>query len=373
VAGWADLELRARLILVRAAVRAGRFEEARAELPGLRRDLVAAEVVNELRVAVCDYLMGFVCIKAGEYDEAEALLELSLAAFRQIGVTRWAAWALSLLGVFHTDLHDFEAAERSLAEAESMAAEMGCVAGMLTCRGNLARARIAGGRIDEAIESLRDSLTWVTSEAQVVPAMNARLLLAFALGYQGHKEEARRVAGELVAMACEIRNREFELHGQILAAWVNGHTDGLRSLVALGLHSDHERTAWLYLADLAGRTDEAAAMLERATSIERENGGNPWDRLADRVRSRIHSCPIQYETNRLVIDLGRGLPNFNEAMGAVRRFLVTAALDRADGNQTQAAALVGLTRSVFHDHVCRAEGRPTRPPRTSPADPSTTE
>jgi DNA-binding NtrC family response regulator len=83
--------------------------------------------------------------------------------------------------------------------------------------------------------------------------------------------------------------------------------------------------------------------------------------LADRVRERLASSPLRVEGSRIVIDTRGLLPPLDCAVATVRRLLVTEALRRSDGNQTQAAQLLGVTRSKLHDLTLRIEGRPTRP------------
>jgi tetratricopeptide (TPR) repeat protein len=329
LAGWADLELRARLILVRAAVRAGRFEEARAELPGLRRDLVASG--NELRVGMSDFLAGWCALKAGQYADAEATLTDALNVFERLGCAKYQTWARSALGILQTDLREWETANRHLAEAERLAADLGCAEGMLLCRSNAARALIAAGQIDEAIAALRDSLSWTWSEGQAMAAMSLRLLLAFALGFR-RDPQAELVATELADLAGELSNQEMLLEAGLVRAWITGRVDAVRVLAreAERRHQrDAVRASRIYLADLTDKPEEAVALLDAV-----ENPGvSPYDVLIDRVRERLASAPVRVEGSRLVVDLRGPLPNLD-----------AATMTKSGGNHSHASSRAVIRR-----------------------------
>lgn len=359
-AGDRNAETRARIVAVRAKVRDGRFRSALADLPMLRRECED----NAFRTAICDHLAAVSHLKLGDREQA---LDLALAAihtFRACGAIRWEGWARNVVGLVLTDRGELDAAIAEFEQAEKLAAECGVVDHMLVARNNVALVMMAAERIGAAVAALRDALRWETGPT--VGGAQARVLLALGLGIVGLRDEALPVARAAVEMSDAVTNEEFASHGHLLVAWLAGQTDRLRVLTDRAIDAqaaNHAYTGLVYLADSipADRPDEALATLQAAQQYARAVGVCAVTPLENRVRARLAVAPIRVEDGCVVIDMTRGLPSLPDAVAAVERSVMARALEIAEGNQTKAAALVGLSRSVFQYRWRTVNGLPPRP------------
>lgn len=346
-AGDRDTETRARIVAVRAKVRDGRFRSALADLPMLRRECED----DAFRCAQLDHCAAVSHLKLGDREQA---LDLALAAihtFRACGAVRWEGWARNVIGLVLTDRGELDAAIREFEHAEKLAAECGVVDHMLVARNNTAFTLLAGGRIADAVATLRDGLTWETGPT--IGGAQARVLLALGLGIVGRRDEALPIAREAVEMADAVTNEEFAFHGHQLVAWLEGDRKRLDVLNRRAIERQEPNHAYIglvYAADVvpADRPDEAFELLTEAQRYVRRVGVCAATTLEQRVRARLDVAPIRVEDDVVTVDTSRGLPKLDDAVNAVKRHLMARALDAAEGNQSRAADLIGMDRSRYH-------------------------
>ena len=339
--------VRARLAVVRAKVRDGRYRSALDDLPRLRREIDAdAGATDEQRTfrrAICDHLEAYSSLKLGDSNSALAGAHRAIGEFVRLGAGRWEGWARGILGLAMLERGEFDSALREFERSETCAASLGMVPHMLMARNNCALVMMASGRVGDAATALRASLDTKTG---TVADVQCRVLLALALGTLQRKTEARTAARKAVEIADELAHEETGGDARILATWLDGNFDRLHQLLKRAEQRGRPfqvRLALVCMADLepASKPDRAERLLKRADELtERADELSP---LVDRIRARLGDAAIRVEAGAIVIDTTRAIPHLDDAVEAVERMLLDAAMKRGDYVQRRAAGLLGIS------------------------------
>ena len=339
--------VRARLAVVRVKVRDGRYRSALDDLPRLRREIDADEgATDEQRVfrkAICDHLEAYSSLKLGDSSAALAGAHRAIGEFVRLGAGRWEGWARGILGLAMLERGEFDSALREFERSETCAAALGMVPHMLMARNNCALVMMASGRVGDAATALRASLA---TETGTVADVQCRMLLALALGTLQRKTEARTAARKAVEIADELAHEETGGDARILVTWLDGNFDRLHQLLKRAEQRGRPfqvRLALVCMADLepASKPDRAERLLARADELtERADELSP---LIERIRARLGVAAIRVEGGALVIDTSRGVPHLDDAVEAVERMLLDAAMKRGDYVQRRAAGLLGIS------------------------------
>lgn len=357
--------VRARIAVVRVKVRDGRYRSALEDLPRLRREIdsdrSATDEQRQFRRAICDHLEAYCRLKLGDPNAALAGAHRAIAEFVRIGAGRWEGFARGVVGLALLDRGDYEGAIREFERSETCAAALSLPSQMLFARNNTALALMATGRVGDAANALRSSLDFRTG---TVADVQCRLLLALALGTLGRASEARTVARKAVELADEIGHEETGGDARVLTAWLDGAADRVEQLRRRAEDRGRPfqvRLCLVCLADLqpSSQPDHADALLELVDELTAR--ADELSPLVDRIRARLAVTPIRISGAVVTVDMTRGLPSLPDAVAAVERSVMARALEIAEGNQTKAAALVGVSRSVFQYRWRTVNGLPPRP------------
>lgn len=345
--------VRARLAVVRVKVRDGRYRSALDDLPRLRREIdgddSATDEQRTLRRAICDHLEAYSQLKLGDSSAALAGAHRAIGEFVRIGAGRWEGWARNIVGTVLMERGDHSAARLEFERAETCAAALGHQASMLMSRNNVATVTMAEGRLGDAVAALRCSLD---IETGTVADVQCRVLLAEAYGIIGRRTEARACARQAVNIADELASEEFGAHARIVLTWLDGNFDRLHQLKKRAEQRGtpfQVRAALIFMADLepAGRPDRAERLLQTADELTEH--ADELSPLVERIRARLGDAPIRVEGDVLTIDLGRAIPHLDDAVEALERMLLDAAMKRGDYVQRRAAGLLGIspTRALY--------------------------
>lgn len=104
---------------------------------------------------------------------------------------------------------------------------------------------------------------------------------------------------------------------------------------------------WLLAAEAAARPDRAERLLQTADDLT--SYPDELSPLVERIRARLGDAAIRIDGDVLTIDLSRGVPHLDDAVEAVERMLLDAAMKRGDYVQRRAAGLLGIspTRALY--------------------------
>lgn len=338
--------VRARLAVVRAKVRDGRYRSALDDLPRLRREIDSDDTATDeqrvFRRAICDHLEAYSKLKLGDSSAALAGAHRAIGEFVRLGAGRWEGFARNIVGLVLLDRGELDGALREFERSEACAAAGSDLVYMLMSRNNAAIVTLAQGRLSDAIVALRSS---IEMETGTVADVTALLLLAKAYGTMGRRTEARACASRAVEKSDALGHEETGADARIVSAWLDGATDRLRVLrdraEARGTPM-LVRACLVYLADLepASRPDHARALLDVA---DEGAGADEFVPLVERIRARLDVAPIQIERDCLTIDLSRGVPHLDDVIEAVERTLLERAMRQGGGVQRRAAKILGIS------------------------------
>jgi hypothetical protein len=128
--------------------------------------------------------------------------------------------------------------------------------------------------------------------------------------------------------------------------------------------------ARLFAADVLTSTapDTAFALCREARAVPACEESRRLLNLLERVERTLAAGPIRIgPSGEIIIDPRHGWPDYDTAMEAVKRFLVGGAVESSEGNRSEAARKLNLTRSRMHDLWRQIHGEPVRPRRETDA------
>jgi tetratricopeptide (TPR) repeat protein len=136
----------------------------------------------------------------GRFDEARELARQSIAIVEDLGNLQWLAGAHQVLGLVEALAGDAEAAERAYRCCYELFERHGVRSYLATQAAVLARVLVTLGLDDEAEELTRVSEA-DTAEDDIDSQMHWRATRALVWARRGDHAEARRLAGEALALA----------------------------------------------------------------------------------------------------------------------------------------------------------------------------
>lgn len=360
------LALRAELLVARITTRQGRFADAAELLTAIRPRLAS----HRFWWAIATHGLAWCQLRMDRIQAASRLCNEALGIFAALEANRWTALSRGLLCLIMTDLGVYEAALAECDEAERLSAGLSSNGDMLLARANAARCLVALGRYKEACERLSiiesDGSHWSTS-AQIA-ALNC-LIVAEALS--GKPVAAAVHTVRMLHLAKEAEATTEIRIASLLAAWLSGDVARIEEIVrvedgthGLGLGTD----ARVLYADVAAFSapDRARAALDYIISHD----GTPSGliaQIARRAEEKLRTAPIRIGVNgELVIDTSAGWPDYDQLVALVDRVMFERAMAAANNVQSEAARLIGLTRSRMFDLKKRVEGVPSRSRKTGP-------
>jgi tetratricopeptide (TPR) repeat protein len=364
----------------------------------LRRDnlAVALEKLEEPRRLASllgnDYFAGFIghCrtlayIRMGDYRRASQTVAEALPLLQKAEGGRWTASCRNVHGVVLLELARYEDALAEFEEAETASLELGIVSEALFARNNAAFALLLLDRHDEVIARLRDLLNWGRATSHVYPEIYGLMMLSMTFVELGRYAEAERCAQEVIQLARLTSSDAYEMDGELLRNWAaarSGRPEAAETLEQMIAGCDatgtpvHRAEVRLYLADAlaSSKPDVAAAFCAEARLISATDEDPRLRKLLHRIERSLAEGPVRIGPHgELVFDPRYGYPDYDAAVEALKRFLVFGAVKASEGNRSEAARKLNLTRSRLHDLWHQLNGEPIRPRRGADGDPQSAE
>jgi tetratricopeptide (TPR) repeat protein len=371
--GSEHLHLRASLLFGRVALRRAESREALERLEEPRR--LAALQHNAYYAGIVAYCRAFALYNLGDFKRAGRAFDEALPLLTGSEGLRWESMCRTLYGGFLADFGRYEEALAEYDRSETLAAEIGSIADILWARNNAANTLIVLGRHEEAIERLRDVLSWERQTRHIFAENIAQRLLAQAFAELGRYDEARSVAEEAIQLAEIAGSRVHVLDGRLILNWAAGlagdasAVEELRDLITQCDAEDsdyHKAEARLLLAEtlVSGQPDVAWGLCAEARKLSVTEESGRLHQLVLRIEGKLTGNPIRVGAHgELVFDLRCGVPDFDVAVEALKRHLVYEAVRSSGGNRAEAARKLNLTRSRLHDIWLQLHGKPVRPQR----------
>jgi predicted ATPase/class 3 adenylate cyclase len=200
------------------------------------------------------YALGVLLEQRGEPQHAAALVEKSLAVFREQGDSERAAAALNSLGLIRRSLGDLEAARSLLEESITVRRELGDEAGAAWALSNLGVVAFEQGDLDEA---------------------EARFTETIELDRRHGNEWGSGVALDNLA-AVALERGDQRAHDLVRDTLDAAQRVGDRELIAFALEKAAVLAAMETNAARAGRLVGAADALRESVGIERARFDSEW-------------------------------------------------------------------------------------------------
>lgn len=364
--------LRASIMLGRIELRRDNAKAALEKLEQPRR--LATALGNDYRLGFISHCRALAFYLLGDYKHAGPAMAEAMRLLGQSENGRWEATARNLYGSLLKDLEQFEEALAEFEHAERISLELGIISEALFCRNNAASVLHLMGRYEEVIERITDTLKWERETQFIFAELFTTMILAQAHFELGNYDESERAADEL-ALAAEIAKVPVRvLDGKMMGYRVRARrgdksaVDALKALVletsAYGEYLQAE--VRLYLAEALCSTDPvaAASYCSDATRLAATEESAYLRGLLRRIERTLSEGPIRIGPHgELIIDTRLTWPEYDAAIDAVKRHLILGAVEKSDGNRSEAARKLNLTRSRLHDLWHQLHGEPVRPPR----------
>lgn len=368
--------LRATLLRARTELRRGNSAEALERLKEPRR--LATVLGNDYYAGIIAHCRAFAHYNLGDYKQAGHAFAEALRLLKSSEGLRWEMACRILHAGFLADLGNYDESLAQLDECERVALDLGLVESALYARNNAAGTLFTLGRYEEAVERLKDLLTWERATCHVFAEMVGLLTMSTALGELGRFDEAQRAASEAAHLANLSNSASTAFDADVIRNWAGARAgavaaaDSLARLVAIADESESEQQkceSRLYYADAIASTqpDRAWVLCREARAFPISEEHMRIRTLLERVETTIGSGPLRIGPGgELVIDPKAGAwPDYDLTIEAVKRFLVLGAVHASNGNRSEAARKLNLTRSRLHDIWRQIHGEPPRPPRGS--------
>jgi predicted ATPase/class 3 adenylate cyclase len=217
------------------------------------------------------YALGVLLDQRGEPERAEALVEGSLAIFRERGEQDRVASALNSLGTIKRSLGDVESARPLLEESIRVRRELGDERGTAGALSNLGVLAFEQGDLDEAEARFTETLALDRAHGNEWGAAVALDNLAAVALERGDVERSRELVSETLGLVERLGDQELIAFGLEKAA------------VLAALQNDAAR---------AGRLAGAADAVRESAGIERSDFDREWlDRHLSRVtHNELKTC-----------------------------------------------------------------------------------
>jgi tetratricopeptide (TPR) repeat protein len=366
--------LRATLLRARTELRRGNFVEALERLKEPQR--LATVIGNDFYAGIIAHCRAYAHYYLGELKQAGHAFAEALHLLKKTESLRWDMTCRTLHAGFLSDIGRYEEALSELEFCERVALEIGLVGAALYARNNAALTLFTLGRYDEVVARLRDLLTWERATQHIFAETLGLHLLAMALGELGKFDEAEHAAVESAQLARLANNESTAFESEVIAHWAAGRAGRpeafaeMRRLIAVAdeTGSDLQRCeSRLYAADIVATShpDIAATLCREAQAFPEAHDLVRIKRLVGRVEQGYSTGPVRIGVGgELILDLDKGWPDYDAAVETVKRFLVFEAVRRSNGNRSEAARKLNLTRSRLHDVWHQLHGESPRPRRT---------
>jgi predicted ATPase len=213
---------------------------------------------------------GTLAMNAGEFERGAALFEESAHAFDQLDVELFAVFSTRMLAWAAYEMHDIGRARDLHQEVVRRAREIGATTVEASSLGALGEYAIEEGRLDDALEFLRQSMRIYLELKD--PEQIAVALCRFA--------RIMTVSGR-AAVGAKLLARAEGLHdeiGQPVQAWLVKFNDGTRSI--LGGHLGSQGLAAAIPAGRKLSTDDAVALV-----LDEDQAGFAASLTGDRVQT----------------------------------------------------------------------------------------
>jgi tetratricopeptide (TPR) repeat protein len=374
-AGDHEGHLRATLLRARIELRRGNQAEALERMKEPRR--LATVLGNDYYAGIIAHCRAFAYYFQGEYKQAGQAFAEALHLLHESEGLRWELSCRTMHAGFLAEIGRLDAALAECDDCERVALDLGLVNDALYARNNAAGVLFQLGRFEEAIERLKDLLSWERAAQHVFAEITGLTVLSMALVEVGRFAEAERVASDLVQLGRLMDSEFAQLDGEIIRQWAAGRAgkpeaaEAIQGLIkkADGDGTDLQRCeARLYAADVLreSKPDVAIIYCREARGFTALDESVRTQNLLKRIEQALATGPMHFGVNgELVFDPRDGWPNFDEAVETLRRFLVLGAVRQSGGNRAEAARKLGLTRSRLHDMWRLIHGEPPRPLRPS--------
>ena len=370
---------------LRALTLTGRIE--------LRRDnlTLALENLEEPRRLASllgnDYYAGFVghCralahLRLGDLRRASQTIGEALPLLQKSESGRWEATCRNLHGLLLLELGRYDEALVEFEYAEHASLELGVVSESLFARNNAAFVLLHLGRHDEVIERLRDLLDWERATSHIYAEIYGLMMLAMTFVELGRYGEAERSAQEVIQLGRLANAPSYEMDGELLRNWAaakSGRPEAAEALEQMIAGCDATGSpvqrveVRLYMADALAHSkpDVAAIYCAEARQIPSSDEVPRLRALLHRIERALAEGPVRIGPHgELIFDPRHGYPDYDAAVEALKRFLVFGAVKASEGNRSEAARKLNLTRSRLHDIWHQLNGEPVRPRRTDGDD-----
>lgn len=217
------------------------------------------------------YLLGFLEAEAGDAERARILLEESLEIYRRAGNTQEVATVLHILAIAAMHNEEQERAKTLFEESEALYRESGDIQGLAGSLGQQGLAAVGQRHYERARELLEESLELSREVGDRSLASNTQVFLGLVALREGDTERARVLVEESLEQAHELRDRVSiydclqslgalaGARGELSrAAQLWGAADALREASGYSLPPGEAAMYEPYLIEARSRLDEAA-------------------------------------------------------------------------------------------------------------------
>lgn len=350
------LEIRAKLLLARCALRDGKHLDALERLHEPRRMAVAAG--NDYLVGLSLYFRAQIQQRLSNNEECLADAEQAATLLARVGARRWAGQAKSIAASVQADEKRFGDAIALSEAATAIAVDLKITRDVIWAEHNAARSTLLAGDVASAasrLQALIDDERWTLNAHAELTTL---YLLAFAYILQERVEEVERLGGEIAQLAGVVPSEIFPYDGDLIAAWAGarlGRTGSIDRLCKLVLEA--KRFSPLRIVDARVLVADALAVEHPEFSSVMVEAARAVPQLRDRTLSGavlartcrlLKAGPIAWIGDRLWIAVDHPLPDYDETLVRTRRMLMLQAYLASRGVQARAARRLNMTRSNYN-------------------------
>ncbi len=345
--------------------RQSRFDEAQSYL-SQARDLLASEPPE--MIERFEFLSGLIDLndaickhQLGDLDAAGGLYASSIELLRRSEECRYYGNALNSYGIHLSRFGRYEEAINSLNQAVIIFDSLGTFDELGAAHNNLALSMIRTKRFDEAKRLPRDTIDLHQRTGNISFATISLQLFAEIYLETGELERAESFVTQAIEQA-DLSGNPFDQADAFITAgriaYRRGDSFKAERLLNIAVDLANKiaskqlmAASMIFLAECCLTTSvvKGREYLLQATNWVREFPDKWFETELERVSERYRGDRIAItDDNKLQVN-GNLLPSWNAAKEALERFLIKNALELADGNQTKAGQLLGITKVHVHD------------------------
>lgn len=360
---------RARVLEVRAATRRGDFAFVTESAPAACE---AAEGTGQKQQAVIARICrAFSLTRTTEIRRASRAWSEAIAAATAIADPRWEATARLGYGLLLADFGQFDAADEQYEAALRLTEGLGYGNEFFWALCNRANLHISTGSPARAASLLEPLYREARLSGEGPAELACLSTLTLAVALESKFEQVHEIALAAVRLAEMLGIKDALLTSRMFSEWATARrgSPGREALAALldevneaGL-PQQQYIGRLLLADalVALRPDRAWALWNEAQTLPDADTGDAYTQLSPFVLRRLELAPIRIGAGgEFIVDPSRGWPPFFEARALFELWFAERSMEEANGTKAEAARLIGLNRSQFHDLWQRVHGLPTR-------------